>query len=141
MVENTETEPLLQLERIAHTERDITLIMRSLKTFLHMQKAKHEPLVEKPLPSISSPPSDSAEDIRHYPAHPHEASSRSNASARHLKPATLNEFSGDRTKGRAFLNLCELYINLVPHQFVDDHAKIMWAFSFMKSDRAACFMD
>jgi len=131
----------LQLERIAHTERDIALIMRSLETFLHLQKAERESSVEKPLPSISSLPSDSAEDIRHYPAQPHETSSHLNVNARHLKPTTLNEFSGDQTKGRAFLNSCKLYINLVPHQFVDDHAKIMWAFSFMKSDRAARFMD
>jgi hypothetical protein len=40
-----------------------------------------------------------------------------------------------------FLNSCELYITLAPHQFVDDHAKIMWALSFMKSGWAACFVD
>jgi hypothetical protein len=48
---------------------------------------------------------------------------------------------GDRTKGRAFLNSCKLYIRLAPTQFTDDHAKIMWAFSFMKSDRVAQFVD
>jgi hypothetical protein len=30
---------------------------------------------------------------------------------------------------------------LIPHQFADDHAKIMWALSFMKSGHAACFVD
>jgi hypothetical protein len=44
-------------------------------------------------------------------------------------------------KGRAFLNLCELYIRLTPTQFTDDHANIMWAFSFMKSNQAAQFVD
>jgi hypothetical protein len=43
-------------------------------------------------------------------------------------------------KDQAFLNSCKLYINLA-HQFVDDTAKIMWAFSYMKSDQAACFVD
>jgi hypothetical protein len=54
---------------------------------------------------------------------------------------TPNNFTGDRTKGRAFLNSCNLYIGLAPTQFVDDQAKIMWAFSFMKSDWAARFVD
>jgi hypothetical protein len=48
---------------------------------------------------------------------------------------------GDQTKGWAFLNSCELYINLAPHQFVDDTTKIIWAFLYMKSDWAAYFMD
>jgi hypothetical protein len=30
---------------------------------------------------------------------------------------------------------------LAPHQFANDNAKIMWAFSFMKSGCAAQFMD
>jgi hypothetical protein len=30
---------------------------------------------------------------------------------------------------------------LIPHQFVDDHMKIMWALSFMKSSHAAHFVD
>jgi hypothetical protein len=32
----------------------------------------------------------------------------------HLKLATPNDFWGDRTKGQAFLNSCELYQALVP---------------------------
>jgi hypothetical protein len=32
-----------------------------------------------------------------------------------------------------FLNSCKLYTALAPHQFMDNHAKIMWALSFMKS--------
>jgi hypothetical protein len=32
-------------------------------------------------------------------------------------------------------------MNLVLHQFRDDHARIMWAFSFMRSDHAARFVD
>jgi hypothetical protein len=30
---------------------------------------------------------------------------------------------------------------LAPHQFTDDHAKIMWALSFMKSGHAARFVE
>ena len=44
-------------------------------------------------------------------------------------------------KGQAFLNSCKLYLALTPHQFADNHAKIMWALSFMKSGCASCFVD
>ena len=54
-----------------------------------------------------------------------------------LKPASPNEFDGDRLKGRAFLNSCRLYIALCEHQFRDEQAQIHWALSFMKSGRAA----
>jgi hypothetical protein len=60
---------------------------------------------------------------------------------RHIKPSCPNEFGGDRAKGQAFLNSCELYTALTPHQFADDHAKIMWALSFMKSGHAAHFVE
>jgi hypothetical protein len=60
---------------------------------------------------------------------------------RHIKPLSLNDFRGDRTKGQTFLNLCELYVALAPHQFANDNVKIMWVFSFMKSGCAAQFVD
>jgi hypothetical protein len=40
-----------------------------------------------------------------------------------------------------FLNSCKLYVALALHQFVNDNAKIMWAFLFMKSGHAAQFVD
>jgi hypothetical protein len=58
-----------------------------------------------------------------------------------VKPANPSEFLGDRTKGHAFLNLCNLYFVLTPNQFADDQAKIMWALSFMKNEQAAHFVD
>jgi Retrotransposon gag protein/Zinc knuckle len=59
--------------------------------------------------------------------------------SRGLKPATPNDFDGDRLKGRAFLNSCRLYISLCESQFRDDQAMIHWALSFMKSGRAALY--
>jgi hypothetical protein len=56
-----------------------------------------------------------------------------------LKAASPNNFDGYRTKGRAFLNSCELYVNLVPHQFANDEKAILWAISYMKTSRAALF--
>jgi len=58
-----------------------------------------------------------------------------------LKPAPPNEFSGDRSKGRAFLNSCELYIRLAPQQFADDNTMVHWVLTYMKSGRAALFAD
>lgn len=56
-----------------------------------------------------------------------------------LKPAPPNDFDGTRSKGRAFLTSCDLYVNLVPHQFADDEKAILWAISYMKTGRAALF--
>ena len=50
-----------------------------------------------------------------------------------LKPALLSEFDGDRTKGMAFLNSCQVYICLCPNSFTDEQAKIVWAMSYMKA--------
>jgi hypothetical protein len=93
------------------------------------------------LPSVSNPASETSplSDRKHNlppvpPTKSHTVSSR-------IKPANPSEFSGDRTKGCAFLNSCNLYFALTPHQFADDHAKIMWVFSFMKNKRAAHFVD
>jgi hypothetical protein len=58
-----------------------------------------------------------------------------------LKPSTLNDFDRDRLRGRAFLNLCRLYISLCKDQFKDEQAKIHWALSFMKSRRAALYVN
>jgi hypothetical protein len=61
--------------------------------------------------------------------------------ARGLKPLTPNDFDGDHLKGQAFLNSCRLYISLCEDQFKDEQAKIHWALSFMKSGRAALYMN
>jgi hypothetical protein len=53
----------------------------------------------------------------------------------------LNEFGGNCMKGWTFLNSCKLYIALAPHQFINDNAKIMWAFLFMKNGHATQFVD
>lgn len=58
-----------------------------------------------------------------------------------LKPGVPTDFDGDRTKGRAFLNSCELYMHLCAAEFGDDQAKIHWVLSYMKIDRAATFAD
>ena len=58
-----------------------------------------------------------------------------------VKPSPPPEFSGNRTKGRAFLNTCELYLRMVPDQFSSEENKVMWAYTFMKLGRAVLFVD
>jgi len=41
-----------------------------------------------------------------------------------LKPALLSEFDGDRTKGMAFLNSCQVYIRLCPNSFTTNKPKL-----------------
>ena len=53
--------------------------------------------------------------------------------------ATPEAFDGDRTKGRAFLTSCHLYLSLRGGEFRDDHEKIRWILSYMKIGRAATF--
>lgn len=60
--------------------------------------------------------------------------------SRRIKPSSPPDFDGDRKKGRAFLNSCELYIRLASNQFADDDEKIAWTYTFMKSGRAALFV-
>uniref|UniRef100_A0A0W0FQB9 Putative Gag protein n=1 Tax=Moniliophthora roreri TaxID=221103 RepID=A0A0W0FQB9_MONRR len=53
------------------------------------------------------------------------------------KLAPPPEFDGDRTKGRAFITACQLYIQ-AHGGFQSDTQKIMWVFSYMtKGDAAA----
>ena len=59
----------------------------------------------------------------------------------HVKPSPLQEFLGDCAKGRAFLNSCELYLQLALQQFTLEHEKVSWTYSFMKSRCAVLFVD
>jgi len=120
-------------DRLEQLENDIREINQSLNRLLLQNEDRDAANV---LPSVSNPevPSSPMREV-------HREHIPKPEGARHIKPATPSDFSGDRTKGRAFLNSCELYLALAPHQFADDHAKIMWALSFMKSGRAARFVD
>ncbi|KAF9456086.1 hypothetical protein BDZ94DRAFT_1352059 [Collybia nuda] len=58
-----------------------------------------------------------------------------------LRPALPNDFDGRHESGQAFLNMCKLYIQLVPHQFANEIIQIRWAFTFMKMGRTYSFAD
>ena len=52
-------------------------------------------------------------------------------------PALHNEYDGNHSKGQAFLTSCQTYIHLCPDSFLEEHVKITWALSYMKSGRVA----
>lgn len=54
-----------------------------------------------------------------------------------VRPSPPAEFDGDRSKGRAFLNSCRLFLFLSEDVFNSDQERIYWALSFMKSGRAS----
>ncbi|GLB43461.1 putative retrotransposable element tf2 155 kda protein type 1-like [Lyophyllum shimeji] len=56
-----------------------------------------------------------------------------------LRPAPPDSFDGEREKGRAFINSCDLYMSLAPDAFPDEQTRINWALSYMKGGRAARF--
>jgi hypothetical protein len=58
-----------------------------------------------------------------------------------LRPVAPSEFDGSCHKGHAFLNSCELYMNLAPQQFTNKPSKIHWALLYMKAGRASLYVD
>src|SRR6202789_2020711 len=106
-------------------ESDMAGIAQALQLLVQCVDRRNDRI----LPSVSNP------------SPIHELRCETRPTARLIKPASPNDFSGERTKGGSFLNSCKLYLHLAPHQFEDEHAKIMWAMSYMKSGRAAHFVD
>jgi hypothetical protein len=58
-----------------------------------------------------------------------------------IRPCAPNDLDGDRSKGRAFLTSCKIYILLTASDFPDDQTQIHWALSYCKSGRAANFAE
>ena len=120
-------------------ENDIAGINQILQT-LSLQLAGLAPV--NVLPSVSNPSNPAS--LRSPFSPPPETLCKEPSNGKGtclIKPASPSDFLGDCTTGQAFLNSCELYLQLAPHQFGDDQAKIMWVMSFMKGGRAARFVD
>jgi hypothetical protein len=69
----------------------------------------------------------------------HPSQLRSVSHSPQIKLASPDNFDGDRSKGRAFLTSCELYLSLTGPDYPDEQSRIHWALSFFKSRRAATF--
>ena len=58
-----------------------------------------------------------------------------------LHPANPSDFDGDRSKGRTFLNSCELVYALRLSDFVNDHSHVLWMLSSMKTGCTSSFVE
>jgi hypothetical protein len=58
-----------------------------------------------------------------------------------IKPASPDNFDGDRSKGHAFLTSCELYLSLTGSDHPNEQSRIHWALPFFKSGRAVTFAE
>jgi hypothetical protein len=66
---------------------------------------------------------------------------RSEPLATKVKPALPDNYDGTRKGGQAFLNSCELYMQLAGERFANDQQRIHWALTFCKTGRAQRFAD
>ena len=83
-------------ERLEALERDFGQITAQLLAInVALQNMANTPA---PMPTSSAPMSETT------------GADESRGTSSKLKPAPPSDFDGDRTKGRAFLNSCELYI-------------------------------
>jgi hypothetical protein len=68
----------------------------------------------------------------------HPSQLRSVSHSPQIKPASPDNFDGDRSKGCTFLTSCELYLSLTGLDYPDEQ---YWALSFFKSRHAATFAE
>jgi hypothetical protein len=118
---------LLQAQEHARVQQNtldhILQLLQCLPSIGDSRTPQNIPAASEPQPPVT--PADPTPQVR----------------ARGLKPSTPNDFDRDHLKGRAFLNLCQLYISLCEDQFKNEQAKMHWALSFMKSRRAALYVN
>ena len=83
------------------------------------------------VPNPGAPPEPREETHTSQSAEPHSR----------IKAALPADFDGQRKGGQAFLNSCELYLQLAGTRFANDQQRIHWVLTFCKSGRAAHFAD
>ena len=114
---------------------------QTTQTQLEEQKTLLETILKQiatlhaPVPSLATP----APTLTLHP--PSADAATTSTTKSRLKPGTPSDFDGDRTRGRAFLNSCELYFAMCASEFTNDQSKVLWMLSYMKSGRAAVFAD
>jgi hypothetical protein len=125
-----DAERLQNLEARLHKQAEATRATNELITQLFsMMKTQN---VDN---SVATPPSPSVS----LPLLLHPPQPRSVLHSPQIKLANPDNFDGDRSKGRAFLTSCELYLSLTGVDYPDEQAHIHWALSFFKSGHAAMF--
>jgi hypothetical protein len=129
-LQNLEARLSEQAEATRATNELITQLFSMMRT-----RNVNDNVATPPSPSVSLPSlATSTERGVLHPSQP-----RSVSHSPRIKPATPDNFDGDRSKGCAFLTSCELYLSLTGPDYPDEQSHIHWALSFFKSGRAATF--
>jgi hypothetical protein len=129
-LQNLEARLSEQAEATRATNELITQLFSMMRT-----RNINDNVATPPSPSVSLP--SLATSTRRGVLHPSQP--RSVSHSPRIKPATPDNFDGDRSKGCAFLTSCELYLSLTGPDYPDEQSHIHWALSFFKSGRAATF--
>jgi hypothetical protein len=131
-LQNLEAQLCEQVEATRATNELIT----QLFSMINMRKVDGN-VATPPSPSVSLP--SLATPTGRGALHPSQTGSVSHSPQ--IKPASPGNFDGDRSKGRAFLTSCELYLSLTGPDYPDEQSHIHWALSFFKSGCAATFTE
>ncbi|GLB33386.1 hypothetical protein LshimejAT787_0102700 [Lyophyllum shimeji] len=110
--------------RLEHQDGQLTEILKTFHEFrlyVEQQHATHT------VPRDSGPTTVQPADAAQTPAHSDPLSAQSfTRGGDRLRPAPPDSFDGEREKGRAFINSCDLYMSLTPNAFPDEQTRINW---------------
>jgi hypothetical protein len=131
-LQNLEEQLREQAEATRATNELITQLFSMMRT-----RSVDENIATPPSPSVSLPSlvTSTGRNVLH-PSQP-----RSVLHSPRIKLVTPDNFDGDRSKGRAFLTSCELYLLLTGSDYPEEQSCIHWALSFFKSGCAATFAE
>jgi len=129
-------DPLNTLQRLAALEQEF-------RTQQQEANKRHEQLMAllSSLHLASNPTSPSHNLASNLALDTQKSEAKSEPLASKVKPALPDSYDGTRKGGRAFLNSCELYMQLAKERFANDQQRIHWALTFFKSGRAQRFAD
>ncbi|GLB38036.1 hypothetical protein LshimejAT787_0410870 [Lyophyllum shimeji] len=122
--------------RLEHQASQLTEILNTFHELqLYVEQHATHTVPPDPGPAAVQPA-----DAAQTPAHSDPLSAQSfTRGGDRLRPAPPDSFDGEREKGRAFINSCDLYMSLTPDAFPDEQTRINWVLSYMKGGRAARF--
>ncbi|GLB43833.1 putative retrotransposable element tf2 155 kda protein type 1-like [Lyophyllum shimeji] len=122
--------------RLEHQDGQLTEILNTFHEF----RLYIEQHTAHTVPRDSGPTTVQPADAAQTPPHSDPLSAQSfTRGGDRLRPAPPDSFDGEREKGRAFINSCDLYMSLTPDAFPDEQTRINWVLSYMKGGRAARF--
>ncbi|GLB36986.1 putative retrotransposable element tf2 155 kda protein type 1-like [Lyophyllum shimeji] len=123
--------------RLEHQDGQLTEILKTFHEFRLYVEQQH---TAHTVPRDPGPTTVQPADAAQTPAHSDPLSAQSfTRGGDRLRLAPPDSFDGEREKGRAFINSCDLYMSLTPDAFPDEQTRINWVLSYMKGGRAARF--